>query len=179
MQRFFQLLAALSFAVVCSAAALAQPVKRDVSKVYLEFCGGCHGPSMEGGKGGSLVDGQWRHGGDDASLLRSIREGYPTSGMPGFADAIDEAETRALITLIRETATRRIDPAKGEERGLPVNTQKSEEHAFRIEVIAEGLDVPWSIAFLPDGRMLVTERVGRLRVIDYGVLQPAPISGVP
>ena len=99
--------------------------------------------------------------------------------MPGFGHAIDEAETRALITLIRETATRRIDPAKGEERGLPVNAQKSEEHAFRIEVIAEGLDVPWSIAFLPDGRMLVTERVGRLRVIDNGVLQPAPISGVP
>ncbi|HTO04719.1 MAG TPA: PQQ-dependent sugar dehydrogenase, partial [Opitutus sp.] len=162
-----------------SAMALSQSVKRDVEKVYLEFCSGCHGPSMEGGKAGNLVDGQWRYGGDDASLLRSIREGYPASGMPAFEHAIDEAETRALITLIRETATRRIDPAKGEERGLPVNTQHSEEHAFRIEVVAEGFDVPWSIAFLPDGRLLVTERVGRLRVIENGALQPAPISGVP
>lgn len=179
MLRFFRLLIASSFVALMSATVPAQQAKRDVSKVYLEFCSGCHGPSMEGGKGGNLVDGQWRHGGDDASLLRSIRDGYPASGMPAFAHAIDEAETRALITFIRETATRRIDPAKGEERGLPLHPQQSEEHAFEIEVVAEGLDVPWSIAFLPDGRMLVTERVGRLRVIENGALQPAPISGVP
>jgi aldose sugar dehydrogenase len=159
--------------------AVAQRESRDVSKVYLDFCSGCHGSGMEGGKGGSLINGRWRHGGDDASLLRSIQVGYPSSGMPAFSQALDEGETRALITLIRETATRRVDPEKGEEQSLPLGTLRSEEHAFKIEVVAEGFDVPWSMAFLPDGRLLVTERVGRLRVIDQGVLQPAPISGVP
>ena len=57
--------------------------------------------------------------------------------------------------------------------------QASEHHAFRIVTVVEGLENPWSIAFLPDGDMLVTERPGRLRRISGGVLQPEPIAGVP
>ena len=52
-------------------------------------------------------------------------------------------------------------------------------HAYTIETVAEGLDHPWSLAFLPDGGMLVTERAGRLRLIRDGVLLPDPVSGVP
>ena len=51
---------------------------------------------------------------------------------------------------------------------------------YRIETLAEGLEHPWSLAFLPDGRMLVTERAGRLRVLSAeGELQTRPVSGVP
>jgi glucose/arabinose dehydrogenase len=50
---------------------------------------------------------------------------------------------------------------------------------YQIETIADGLDHPWSLAFLPDGRILVTERPGRLRVIEDGVLHPDPVAGVP
>jgi glucose/arabinose dehydrogenase len=50
---------------------------------------------------------------------------------------------------------------------------------YRIETIAGDLQNPWSLAFLPDGTMLVTERAGRLRVIRDGVLVPAPVAGVP
>lgn len=45
-------------------------------------------------------------------------------------------------------------------------------------VLAEGLDHPWALAFLPDGRFLVTERSGQLRIIDHGVVGP-PIENVP
>jgi glucose/arabinose dehydrogenase len=56
-----------------------------------------------------------------------------------------------------------------------------ETNALTIQVvtIAEGLSNPWSIAFLPGGDMLVTERPGRLRLIRNGALQPEPITGVP
>ncbi len=45
--------------------------------------------------------------------------------------------------------------------------------------VLEGLERPWSIAWLPDGAMLITERPGRLRIVRKGVLDPTPITGVP
>lgn len=57
-------------------------------------------------------------------------------------------------------------------------TYTSEKHAFTIETVVEGLEYPWSIDFLPDGRILVTERPGRLRIIEQGRLS-APVKGLP
>ena len=57
---------------------------------------------------------------------------------------------------------------------------ESEEHAFRVVVVAIGLDHPWGLAFLPDGRLLVTERSGRLRTVNgEDRLDPEPVAGVP
>src|SRR5687768_5600891 len=56
---------------------------------------------------------------------------------------------------------------------------RSATHTFRVETVAAGLINPWSIAFLPDGEILVTERPGRLRIIRKGALDPRPIAGVP
>jgi aldose sugar dehydrogenase len=50
---------------------------------------------------------------------------------------------------------------------------------YKLTEIAKNLDHPWSMAFLPDGSMLVTERVGRLRLVKGGVLMSQPIRGVP
>jgi glucose/arabinose dehydrogenase len=50
---------------------------------------------------------------------------------------------------------------------------------IRVSAVATGLVNPWSLAFLPNGDMLVTERAGRLRLIHNGVLDPTPIAGVP
>jgi len=52
--------------------------------------------------------------------------------------------------------------------------------AYRIDTFAEGLQNPWSMAFLPDGRALITEKPGRLRMVDAaGKLQSKPLTGVP
>jgi aldose sugar dehydrogenase len=51
--------------------------------------------------------------------------------------------------------------------------------SFKVETVTEGLEVPWSIEFLPDRSILVTERPGRLRIIRGGKLDPKPIAGLP
>lgn len=57
---------------------------------------------------------------------------------------------------------------------------KSEKHAFTVNVLVHGLQNPWSIAWLPDGRMLVTERAGRLRIVSQDFrLDPRPVEGLP
>lgn len=55
----------------------------------------------------------------------------------------------------------------------------SDKADFRLETVVQNLEHPWSLAFLPDGSMLVTEREGRLRMIRNGSLVDAPIGGVP
>ncbi|MBC7835360.1 MAG: PQQ-dependent sugar dehydrogenase [Phycisphaerales bacterium] len=51
--------------------------------------------------------------------------------------------------------------------------------SFTVETVATGLEVPWAIAFLPDNRVLVTERPGRVRLVENGKLDPNPLFTVP
>src|SRR5713101_3981674 len=60
----------------------------------------------------------------------------------------------------------------------PVEFDTAEGQKIRVVPI-KGLEYPWSLAFLPDGSMLVTERVGHLRIIRNGVLDPKPVAGGP
>ena len=64
-------------------------------------------------------------------------------------------------------------PVTGQE------VMQSAYHDYRLVPVAEGLVRPWSIAFLPDGEMLVTEKAGTLRVVRDGMLLPEPVKGVP
>jgi glucose/arabinose dehydrogenase len=61
----------------------------------------------------------------------------------------------------------------------PVIYKTAEGQDIRVAVVAKGLSHPWSIVFLPDGAMLVTERTGKLRIIRNGVLDPQPVGGMP
>jgi len=57
---------------------------------------------------------------------------------------------------------------------------RSEAHDFRVVRLVEGLEHPWGLAFLPDGRMLVTERPGRLRIVNKDrKLDGEPVTGLP
>ena len=55
----------------------------------------------------------------------------------------------------------------------------AEQHKIRVVVVTKGLSHPWSLAFLPDGNLLITERSGRMRIVRDGVIDPQPLAGVP
>ena len=55
----------------------------------------------------------------------------------------------------------------------------AEQHKVRVVAVTKGLANPWSLAFLPSGEMLITERSGRLRILRNGVLDSQPVAGVP
>ena len=56
-----------------------------------------------------------------------------------------------------------------------VQTAPQSGTRFKIEKVVGGLEVPWSIVWAPDGRMIVTERPGRVRVVEKGTLKPQPL----
>jgi glucose/arabinose dehydrogenase len=74
-------------------------------------------------------------------------------------------------------------PTQGEQSGQIGTAAMAQagrpEPALRLETVADGLEFPWGLAFLPDGRMLVTERPGRMRVIDAQGRKSEPLQGLP
>jgi glucose/arabinose dehydrogenase len=149
-----------------------------VAATYASSCANCHGPSLQGGQGPSLVDAESKHGDSDEALTRVIADGVPNTPMMGFGASLSAQQIRALVIFIREGQARAR--AGTLPAGPPPWPERfdSERHAFRVETVARGLDTPWGIEFLPDGTLLVSERPGRLRTIDGGVVS-VPIAGVP
>jgi glucose/arabinose dehydrogenase len=147
------------------------------SVVYAQFCAACHGPDLRGGLGRSLVDARWQQTTDDAAIIETIAHGRPGTKMEPFGDVLTEQQIRHLVVWIREQGVAAqgkpeviVDPD-----GLVV---RSGQQAVKLEVVARGLETPWGIAFLPDGRLLITERPGRLRIVENGRLL-APVEGIP
>ncbi|MBM4115749.1 MAG: PQQ-dependent sugar dehydrogenase, partial [Gammaproteobacteria bacterium] len=56
---------------------------------------------------------------------------------------------------------------------------KTEQYTLKVDTLASGLVMPWSVALLPDGLILVTEKSGNLRVLREGRLLERPVSGLP
>jgi aldose sugar dehydrogenase len=150
----------------------------DAEQLYAGSCASCHGPTLRGAQGVSLVDDEWKHGGDDASIAKSIREGQPAMGMPPFGGALSAQDIRALVIYIREEGAKFKRQQSTFAKPTGTVAARSELHAFRLENVTTAVRAPWGLAFLPNGRILVTEKQGRLRVVDRGTVSE-PVRGVP
>jgi mono/diheme cytochrome c family protein len=70
--------------------------------LYAQYCAACHGPKLEGGAASSLLDDDWKFGGDDASVTVSIRDGRAGTAMMPFKDILSAEQIRMLVFHIRE-----------------------------------------------------------------------------
>jgi glucose/arabinose dehydrogenase len=157
----------------------AQP-PRGIVSTFTQVCANCHGATGSGGSAPSLLDDSWTHGGSDAEIAASIKNGWPGTPMPPFGATLNEQDIRAMVIYIRELRDRaaRSPLSRSGPPPLPTDVVRSEKHAFTIETVVEGLENPWDAEILPDGALLVPERSGKLRIVRNGVAGP-PITGLP
>lgn len=156
-------------------------IKMKVEEIYGTYCSGCHGKNFEGGQGGVLVDGVWKHGGSDEEIFKSIAKGNLQLGMNPWEGILSADQIRAMVIFLREKEKQSVTKGMDFPVPSPDKVTKTELHDYRIETLVEkGLKDPWGIAVLPDGRMLVTEKAGRLRIIEKdGKIDPQAVTGTP
>lgn len=150
---------------------------------YTEFCSDCHGADFAGtGQGTPLAGVELTHGDSIEALSVSIAEGFPQTGMPAWSETLDgDAIQRLAIYLAEQRASLQYTDFKvAAPPVVPDGVVDSEAHAFRIETVAAGIEpLPYSIAPLPDGRILVTEKTRALRIVSADGLLSEPVRGTP
>ncbi len=159
------------------------PMRDGFIKQFNDNCGVCHGEDLQGAALGTpLVGIDLRHGDSVEDIARSIADGFPDTGMPGWSETMSESQIWNLALYVAEQrqGTTILDKRNDIPLVIPAGTIDSERHAFRIEVIATGLDpMPFSIAPLPDGRILLSERMRGLSIVSTDGKKSGPIEGAP
>lgn len=148
---------------------------RDAASLFAQYCVVCHGPKLEGAIGPSLRREFFSRSNSDAGIESVIRAGYFQTGMPAFGAILSATEIESLVGYIRDSRASLGTVVQQQPKGV----LSSELHRFRVETVADGLENPWSMVFLSDDRIAVTELGGRLRIVERGKLLKTPVLGTP
>lgn len=147
------------------------------SLVYNEYCSGCHGTPGATGRAPNLFDEAWLSKMSDAQIARKIGDGATGTEMPAFGAMLNDLQIFQTVQHLRTAAATARPPVAfvANPHGMVVRSTKQ---SVKLELVADGLMTPWALAFLPDRRLLVTERDGHLRIIDNGKVS-VPVRGAP
>lgn len=153
----------------------------NVSQYYINTCAKCHGADGEGGGGGtrSLLTVEKFDQSLDKPFFDAIKKGVPDMGMEGYGSAISDEEIWAQVVHIRELQAKALRAKNGSPTATD-GVYPGKRHNYKIEdVVTSGLKTPWAIDWLPDGRMLVTNRPGYLSVVSKGGAVEMSVDGIP
>ncbi len=143
-------------------------------QLYVEYCASCHGINLQGGNAQSLVDKIWQFGQGRGYVMQSIKYGLPHLGMPAYENTLSDRQIHQLIDYLFEAEAEYGAP----QPDIPDRIETL-DYKIKVEIFADGLEVPWSIDFIDTDRALITERPGRLRQVLGGTLQKDPVAGTP
>jgi glucose/arabinose dehydrogenase len=172
----------ISAAIACLTATASAQQDSFVA-LYNDNCAVCHGENLEGAPQGTPLAGvDLRHGDSIAAISKSIAEGLPLTTMPAWSRTLDHTQIQKLAIYIAERRAKLAytDFKVAAPLVIPEGILESDVHAFRIETVAAGLDpLPFSIAPLPDGRILLSEKTRGLSVISADGGQSKLVPGTP
>ena len=154
----------------------------EMGAIYAERCAVCHGDRLQGAAQGPSLLTELSQGDSVDDLARSIAEGVPEKGMPAWSAALTAEEIRGLtiyLLELRQNQTGETGIGIGELPVIPTGPQPSEEHAYRLTTFFAGLAHPYSIAPLPDGRVLVTEKAQGLSLVAADGKSAQRVTGTP
>ncbi len=176
--RFFVSL--LCATLLSAPAVFAQQVRTGtVAQRYTELCSNCHGDKMQGAQAPSMLDDVWVVGGDDASIEKSIRIGFPEKGMPAWGAAIPDKEIRAMVIYIREQRALYQRGQMQFTKPADSVTAKTQHHDYQVNTWVGGLKEPYALAFLSPTLAIVTEKRGHAYLIEKEKLATRPLIGLP
>lgn len=151
--------------------------------IYQLQCAVCHGAELAGAaQGPTLLAEDFEHGDSVAEVTASISNGVPKEGMPAWADIIPADDIRGLAIYILEKREGDDSAARsgvGAPPVLPSGPISGELHSFTLQRVIGGLSEPYSIAPLPDGRILVTEKMRGISIIAADGSGSTRVRGTP
>ena len=141
---------------------------------FNEHCAGCHGADLLGSETGvPLIERDLDNGDSTPDLIRSVtdHEHLP----PGLSDSM----LKALALYISERRQRLPSITDSHQHTIPSGIVRTQHHSFTVELVTELSSGPYSIEPMPDGRILVSEKVRGLSVVDTAGAQGELIEGTP
>ncbi len=151
--------------------------------LYVDYCAVCHGADLSGeAQGTPLVGVELKHGDSVEQIAATIAKGVRGTGMEAFSGELSDTQIRSLAIYIAEERAQMpfADFKVAAPLEVPTAVQSSELHDFRFETVVADLDpLPYSIAPLPDGRILLTEKMRGLSVISPQGEQSDLVAGAP
>jgi glucose/arabinose dehydrogenase len=150
--------------------------------IFQENCAVCHGEDLEGAAQGTPLRGELVHGESMADVVAIISNGNVDSGMPSWDDIFSPVEIRGLAMYVLETRANvgYVTSNYHAPLSIPEGEFETALHSFRLETLADDLDaLPFSLAPLPDGSLLVTEKTKGVRIISPDGDKSALIRGTP
>lgn len=152
----------------------------DAPALYLKTCAACHGLNLQGGNAQSLVDGKWEFATSRTAMLKTIRDGIASRGMPSHQNFSSQQIASLADYLIQQEKQHKDAPLQASLLSTStLKTLNTNDYNIQVQRWVTGLKIPWAICFLDPSTALITERPGGLRIVVDGKLDPRPIASTP